>query len=291
MRTKELFEFIQERYSIFVKKEAGDSKPWTSNLILQKYSFCNIHRENDTVTKWVAKHWVKNNAKDPHLWFAMVVARFINWPDTMAELGYPDIQDSGRKKYTSWDAFEEGFLNVVLQRQQAGQQVYGGAYTISTNGRAMPKHEYLSDHVFKPLWDGRGEIEKVLTTPRVKLAAVHETLCNFQGMGSFMAAQVIADLKHAQLKKAPDWWTFAASGPGSRRGLNRVCSTPLNKSWREEEWKETLDILHEAISGMVAAAEIPQLDAQNLQNSLCEFDKLERVRLGEGRPRSLYPGI
>lgn len=32
------------------------------------------------------------------------------------------------------------------------------------------------------------------------------------------------------------------------------------------------------------------LDAQDLQNCLCEFDKYERVRMGQGRPRSRYPG-
>jgi hypothetical protein len=49
------------------------------------------------------------------------------------------------------------------------------------------------------------------------------TADGFDGLGSFIAAQVVADLKYIEpLNKRFDWQTFAASGPGSRRGLNRV---------------------------------------------------------------------
>jgi hypothetical protein len=29
---------------------------------------------------------------------------------------------------------------------------------------------------------------------------------------------------------------------------------------------------------------------QDVQNCLCEFDKYERVKYGQGKPRSSYPG-
>ncbi len=32
----------------------------------------------------------------------------------------------------------------------------------------------------------------------------------------------------------------------------------------------------------------PRLELRDIEHSLCEFDKYERVRLGEGRPRSMY---
>lgn len=34
-----------------------------------------------------------------------------------------------------------------------------------------------------------------------------------------------------------------------------------------------------------------KLCAQDIQNCLCEFDKYERVRLGEGAPKQRYPGV
>ena len=35
---------------------------------------------------------------------------------------------------------------------------------------------------------------------------------------------------------------------------------------------------------------MPEPHAQDVQNMLCEYDKLQRVRLGEGRPKQLFPG-
>ena len=36
---------------------------------------------------------------------------------------------------------------------------------------------------------------------------------------------------------------------------------------------------------------MPRMHAQDLQNCLCEFDKYERERLGEGHPKQRYPGL
>jgi hypothetical protein len=33
---------------------------------------------------------------------------------------------------------------------------------------------------------------------------------------------------------------------------------------------------------------VPMLEMRDIEHSLCEFDKYERVRLGQGRPRSKY---
>jgi DNA adenine methylase len=113
----------------------------------------------------------------------------------------------------------------------------------------------------------------------------------YRGFGSFLAGQVVADLKYdSPLNRAPDWWTWAASGPGSRRGLNRVLGRPKSSPWDETEWLQSLQRLHEIIGPRIAAAGMPEIHMQDLQNCLCEWDKFERVRLGEGKPRSRYPG-
>lgn len=281
MRVEALFAFMQERHAIAVRRAAGKPKPWTKDKILQAYRFCNIYRELDTVTQWLAENWRKPHADDPELWFAMAVARFINWPDTMEEVGYP----------VPYTKASQRWLKTAKRRFASDEQVYNGAYTISTNGMRMIKHEYLDQKVFKPLWNKRDIITSAIANPRCTLSMAHAALSEFQGVGSFMAAQIIADLKYVQLRKASDWWTWAAPGPGSRRGLNRVCELPVEMRWRGTEWKGALDLVYERVAQMCAAAEMPRLHAQDLQNSLCEFDKYERVRLGEGRTRSLYPGL
>jgi hypothetical protein len=99
----------------------------------------------------------------------------------------------------------------------------------------------------------------------------HKRLEVFDGMGGFITGQVIEPLR-----SAPDWWTYAASGPGSRRGLNLVLGRPADRRWEEMYWCEALGKLQERMRPMFEAAGMEPPDAQDLQNCLCEFAKYER---------------
>jgi hypothetical protein len=100
-------------------------------------------------------------------------------------------------------------------------------------------------------------------------------------MGTFIVGQIIADVKYVlPLRAAADWRSFALSGPGSRRGLNRVMGRPPATAWKEDVWRRELAALHRSI--------IHEMHAQDLQNCLCEFDKYQRVLTGEGTPKQFY---
>jgi hypothetical protein len=93
------------------------------------------------------------------------------------------------------------------------------------------------------------------------LAYFHEQLIKFDGLGSFIAAQVIADLKYIEpFKFAIDWWTFAASGPGSRRGLNRVArpTQSVDANWIEGVWREALKELLSKVNAMLDNPSTPK---------------------------------
>ncbi len=277
LRVNELFKFMHERHRIYCLRQQGKPKPWTKDPILQCYKFTNVYRELDTVTQWIAKNWRLPHQKDPNLWFAMCVARFVNWPPTLDALGYPVPW--------SFKNFRETMNDTV-----DGSKVWGGAYIVSTNGNKMNKPDYIGTKVLNPLWNDRADIQHTIDS-RDMLAEVHSVLMRYDGLGSFLAAQVIADLKYVKpLCMASDWHTWAASGPGSRRGLSRVLGSDIDEPWRESVWLATLKTLHPKINALVKKADMPALHAQDLQNCLCEFDKYERTRLGEGRPRSRYQG-
>lgn len=273
MKTKELFNFIKERHSIYVKKTAGLSKPWTKDPILRAYRFCNVYRELDTQTQWLRKNWEWN---EPDYWFACVVFRLTNWYETAEQLGYP----------VPWN--RKKFIDVITKRKAVGLKVYSGAYTISTNGVAMEKHLYLAEKL-TAIWNDR---DKIRHTEGEPLQSFYERLIKYDCMGTFLAAQVVADMKFAGSgRTVPDWWTFVAPGPGSERGLNRVMQRPADTRWPQGVWHSAFAQLYAAISPMVIKAKLPHLSAQDLQNCLCEFDKYQRVLLNEGRPRSTYQGV
>lgn len=275
MRVGDLFKFIQLRHSIYTAKQAGLPKPWTNDPILQQYRFCNVYRELDTQTIWLNEQWRSSNENDPDFWFAALVFRFVNWHETAEELGYPIPWDPAR------------FTAVLNKRKEQRKKVYSGAYMISTHGVKEPKSSYLAKSLTK-IYKARRRIRYKKEEP---LADFHTRLMNCFDVGSFLAAQVIADAKYVgDMMLAPDWETFAASGPGSRRGLNRVLEVRLNYPWTEEAWRAYVSDLHKEISLRITRENMWPLHAQDLQNCLCEFDKYERVRLGEGRPKQLYKG-
>jgi alpha-glutamyl/putrescinyl thymine pyrophosphorylase clade 1 len=245
---------------------AGQRRPWTSDPILHEWSFCNVRRECDRVTIWVADNWRTPHADDPDLWFAMAVARLTNWPDTMEAIGYPVPRS------------RERFVAALRAREARGDKVWGRAYTI------IPKIDRIAG-MLDACWQRR---DKLRPRPGDTLQSFYDRLRAMRGFGSFYVGQIIADLKYAQLKDARDWLTFAAPGPGSERGLNRVLGRPVKASWTENLWCTELRKLHDMIRPALERLGLGDLHAQDLQNCLCELDKMERTRLGEGTPKRRY---
>jgi hypothetical protein len=266
--------WITEREVIRNRREAGHPVPWTSDPILGNYRFCNVRREDDSVTRHIAKTWREPHANDQNLWFAMTIARLINWPDTLDELGYP----------ASWD--RERFKKVLTYRMQRGEQVFGPAYVIPNGGSSKPKVDYLADAILHRLWKAREHMSPSCGTT---LAAYCARLMDFDGVGSFLAGQVVADLKYVEpLRSAQDWTSFAISGPGSRRGLNRIMCRPIDAPWAEPAWRRAFGEFDAAIRPELHRLGLGDLHCQDLQNCLCEVDKYLRGTLGEGKPKRKF---
>lgn len=283
MNVLPLVDFIMERERVRMAKEAGKPKPWTDDPILQQYRFCNVRRNDDKQTRLIHEHWLHPHAGNPDAWFAMVVARLVNWWPTLEEAGYPVPWNHAR------------FKKALAQRKDGGQKVFTGAYMVRADAVVSgSKADYLADYVLTPLWEARA---KVRPRDGDTLEAFHARLMQFRDMGSFMAAQVVADVKYdpkGPLRRAADFMTWAAPGPGSLRGLNRVCGDPPDTPWNghtpSRVWEDRFNDCLQLVALQLVTTSLHDLTAQDLQNCLCEFDKYERVRLGQGKPRSRYNG-
>lgn len=259
--------WVTEREIIRLRKENG-FKELTKDPIFLKYRFCNTHRHDDRVTRWIAKNWYPHDLK--YLWHGMIVARFLNWPPTLEFCGYPE----------PWDKKGLVFKKNLLKLETKGERIFTGAYIVSTNGATGSK----VDHVIK-LFDRAWEKKHIASLKQCE--HVYQTLLDINGIGSFMAAQIVADLKETpHLKHAPDYMNFVAPGPGSQRGLNRVNKFPTASQWNRDNFNKALSNLRNDAGAI--APEIKTYHLQDLQNCLCEFDKYMRVLNGEGKPRSQY---
>jgi 5-hmdU DNA kinase-like protein len=269
-----LFAFARERYSIQTKKEADEPRPWTKDPILRNYRFTCVYREDDRVTRWITNRWRTPHKDDPDLWFAMVVARLLNQPDCLEDLGWPVPFDRVH------------FLRTLRNRKRAGKRCFNAAYIVSTNGISEEKEVYVCDSVLDPLWRNR---ETLRPRKGDTLNSYHMHLMMYNGMGGFIAAQVVADLKYVKpLRSASDWSTFAASGPGSRRGLNYVLGRERKSPWTEDDWRLQLARLRAKLLPMFDKAGMPEPHAQDVQNLLCEWSKYWRAVKEDKMPKQRY---
>lgn len=115
-----LWSWIREREAIRVKKEdLRLPPPWTADPILAEYRFCNVRREDDRVTRWIAQHVREPFADHPLLWLMLCACRQINWPATIAEL----INFEGA--WPSHANFTPERLGQALSARQArGEKIY-----------------------------------------------------------------------------------------------------------------------------------------------------------------------
>jgi len=280
-----LLTFMLERHGIYTRRFVEKlPPPWTDDPILHKFKFCNVYRELDKVTIWIREHIREPYAKHPHLWFMLCIARQINWPDTLQEL----IVDkrSGWPTVTVWSW--QRARDILRSRQVRGEKTYTGAYMLRGPIQGDPSGDqdkpiYTCLRVLQPVWVDRKQISSHMSNT---LQEAHTALVSNHGWGAFLAAQVVADIKHTRyLKGASDWWDWAVLGPGSLRGLNRVLNRSIKQSFSDTEAIEYLKTFRDY---MQKNSDLPRFCLQDMQNALCEMDKYERVRLGEGRPRALF---
>jgi hypothetical protein len=271
----QLVYWITEREAMRLRKEENLLPPWSDNPVMCNTYFCNIDREDDRVTKWIRHHWRLEYTTPEDYPFAMIMARMFNLPSTLQAIGIP----SG-PGIAEWQL--QHAKRIILDLQKSGQTIFSGAYVVSTNGKKMGKVDYLfglfEQMVKQPILYGKG-----LET----CAEAHKQLMEVEGLASFMAAQVVADLKNTKgypLYNAPDKRTFSAYGPGSLRGLGWYHGGEIKPRDYHAAINEAMDELRFDLPDSILA----KLCMQNLQNCFCEFDKFMRVTNGTGRSKRKY---
>lgn len=319
-----LSNYMTERHSIYLKRKRGEPGPWTQDPILQQYRFCNIFRELDTVTQYIDQHIRKPYANHPNLWIMLAIARYINWPETLQTLidlaenqnvpcwpSHPKFDCGGHLFNASPEARHSDLAWALAQMAKEGRKVYTGAYMIRAESDpkkpwySWKKHEYIADIVIGRLWEDRAKWTHMLEDVPAQLRSfntaqqVHQFFCDkrYVGWGPFMSYEVVTDMMHTRyLKHAPDRFSWANAGPGAIRGLNRLTGDKLTLNpgtfTTNEEMKDILNILNHHRQLLSPAFnevfEGHTFEMRDVEHTLCEFDKYERVRLGEGKPRSRY---
>lgn len=276
------FYWMNERHSIWMKRNADKKPPWTRDEILREYRFTNVYRELDRVT--IELHRRMDHLADVDMpledrLYRIILFRAFNWPPTYDVIDKAGVVSNPKK-----------MARVLHRYADEGNKVFTGAYIVTNAGRTEPKIDVMCEAMGvisrgrRKIWD---EIAEVGT-----MEGATQVLCQYPMMGSFTSYEVVCDLRwqRGMLDQAPDVKTWANLGPGARRGINRIVSGQK----RPNVFRSTRAYV-EFMQKLLAMApkkfkwwsERP-LELREIEHSLCEVDKYLRVKSNEGKPRSRF---
>jgi hypothetical protein len=286
------FKFCQERHNIYLRRQNGIQPPWTFDPILGKYKFTNIFRELDKTTVWFREN-VREQYRD-NILLATIVFRLFNRIET-GEVIFPDVFDEFLKTKDT-----NIIKNAIEKAYPKGPYVTGAYQPIMAKGLKIQDGvleviNQITNHTIpfvieRNYCSSLTEIEYFLQVYPQSLESVSKYLQIYNHIGSFIAYEIVTDLRHTNLlKNAPDIMTWANPGPGSTAGLNRIWKRlPTFKQPRQKFIVE-MQFLLENSRNSENLIGFPWMELRDIEHGLCEFDKYERARLKEPKKmRGVY---
>jgi hypothetical protein len=274
----DLIAFINAREAVRLARERGSPPPWSPDPILQRFRFCNINREHDAVTLWIAENVRAKPECAAARWaiIQLAAARIFNHPPVLMVL-LPILDfHSAEHRLRSYKA-----TGAKLMRAAYMMPTHGGVPGIEDHSAGVPiEHYWIA--VLKLLGDLLDCDETVEQWTHLSQAA--ELLLKVSGFGEFLANQICADLRYVpELRdRWDDWSTFVLAGPGTRRGLNRLRGRELTFSQSRRDWSMDVRDARMNIADALDDNRPPWWeffrDPNNLSNVFCEFDKYCRAR-------------
>jgi hypothetical protein len=281
------FETARERYQMMLRRQersgpgwGPEGSWWTEDPILASWRFCNVHREDDRTTVWFRDN-IRSKLHGLKVVQATVAFRWFNRIET------GEIIKDMLLEPKSWN-WQKAHKRLHEQLRSRGHAVVTGAYII--NG--MPGYAKLEGvlacidralPVLDRLWP---QLEGA------NLETAHTLLHrNIVGFGSFMAYEVVSDLRWTDALTPADALTWAVPGPGCARGLGRVMANDPNFFGNSLDDRKTMfELMHHLL--YVSRTEWPRewrrWEMREVEHWACEFDKYERAR-GGSRLKRRYP--
>lgn len=280
---EKLWRYIYDREQLRLHKASGAPWPWSKDKILTAFKFTNVKREHDRTTIAFMKVYAANCRASPAVaLFNCAMYRYFGTMEFAAEVGWLPAYD------------RKAIIGAARRLKARGVKVFTGAYIVTNAGLSQPKEVTVADYL-KGLWKECDTIADEIESSKL-WGRGFELMTKVTGFGGagFMAKEALSDYllwrRLAGMQDLDDHETFSPVGPGARRGLNRLAGRELNARLPLGEFQDEMEELRRAVQSWWTSTfpDAAPLTAHDIQFCLCEVDKYERTRLGQGRPRSIY---
>ena len=324
-KVEDFWKFINDRHAIYLKRKAGELKPWSDDLIFQEWKFTNVFRELDRGTI-VLRRMLKQL-------YAEYIERqssklFPDWaPDKIKA-------DDNAKRFNSSNYIRNQFITCILYRmfnwhgnakfgpidnptawykylrnkQDNGDQIFGGAYILPSykGEEKLVTFERVCRNIVKVL-------DQLIWSIQDKNTLEHtwNLLNTVKHIGPFISYEFVCDLRYTDiLRNATDTCTWCNIGPGAERGLQRMGLNVTLESIIKLFSLSGNDLTSSNIDGKYSMdqshwiwghkkiehkyarnIQYPYWELREIEHCLCEFDKYERIRLGQGGSKVKFSGV
>lgn len=267
--------FACERQNIFWKKLNNEKEPWTDDIILQTYKFCNSYRVNDRVSQYLLKNVIYNGKKynDEDMVFRIILFKLFN-KETTWELLINKFTDITLKNFNI-----KKYSEVLENAINKGIKIYNDAY-ISCANKAFGYDRKHDNHL--------ALINKIFNIDKAHLDIIKATtmeeafniLKGYPLIGDFMAYQLVTDINYSEVV---NWREdeFTVVGPGSLRGIKK-CFVNIDNMRYEDVIKYMYEHQDEEFERLnldfkrIGNRPLQLIDCQNI---FCELDKYCREAL------------
>jgi len=276
---RRFFDYARLRETIRLDREAGKPGPWApSHSPLRRYSFCNVFREDDRTTRWFRDNIRDRYRDDAEMaaWCTFVFRWF-----NRVETGELLLKHNLIEDWTGQRALH--YLRGV-------NPIVTGAYMVKT-----PPDMSKLDGVVKCIELARQDGVHIRASMARSLQECHLIWQDAPYIGKFVAYELVTDMRHTcVLEDAPDIDTWASPGPGAARGLDRLAGDELrtrrysNPYHFDQMLAEMRYLLDQSCYPTNWPSEWRRWELREVEHTLCEYDKLVRTELGEGKPKGRF---
>lgn len=270
--------FASERQRIFENRLTASPFPWTNDLILRSFKFCNVFRATDRVSQFLIRNvaYHREHCSPEDRLFQILAFRLFSkvetWDAVHNFLGHTPVIA---------DLRDGAFARALDHVRLVTGRLYTGAFILCATkayGHELKHHNHvdLLRHMFVKDRLGARLLEAK------SLRSLYELLRTYPLMGDFMSYQIAIDLNYSDLINFSEN-EFTQPGPGALRGMKKVFSSfgSLTPSeiilWMVEKQGAEFERLDLPFRGLWGRP----LHAIDCQGLFCETDKYCREAVPE----------
>ena len=270
----EFLYFVEERYKVFLLKEAGAPRPWTKDLVLNQYRFTNLFREDDATSRFIF-NWVKPVLDNEGLLLSnLIYARLCNKISTMEITGLILENFDANKFIKTIDLLGGGKTKAKVNVNAVWKGPYQVAGIFTKLGYPYREH-LIAHHIPKTVSN------IVLAINSVKSNNLSDYLKEMNGVWGYqnntVFTQVLLDLTHLK----PEIINPSVNVPMGSGVEPLVIALGI----------PYIDLVHKAANIWNATHPERQMYFKDAEHSLCEFRKYICWKYGLSNPRYYRPTI